>query len=157
MMMRAWEISQAYEAVQGVCRFCATRLDCHKNSDLGSEVCTVTGLNSTTLHLIESVALLTKSIGIVTPLILSIIVVVALRLISYKKELPDHIVQVRAFRLYHTWASGYGGKRKKETMQSDVSVCLGEVQPKRNRTTRHLPRKLVLPTPSQMRIRSVKD
>ena len=37
-------------------------------------------------HLIESVALLTKSIGIVTPLILSIVVVVAPRLISYKKE-----------------------------------------------------------------------
>ena len=42
-------------------------------------------------------------------------------------------------------------------MQSDVSACLGEVQPKRNRTTWHLPRKLVLPMPSQMRIRSVKD
>ena len=80
-------------------------------------------------------ALLTKSIGIVTPLILSIVVVVALRLISYKKELPDHIVQVRAFRSYRTWASGYGGKRKKETMQSDVSACLGEVQPKRNITS----------------------
>ena len=37
-------------------------------------------------HLIESVALLTKSIGIVTPLMLSIIVVVAQRLISYKKD-----------------------------------------------------------------------
>ena len=36
-------------------------------------------------HLIESVALLTKSIGIVTPLILSIVVVVALRYISYKR------------------------------------------------------------------------
>ena len=92
MMTRAWEISQAYEAVQGVCRFCAMRLDCHKNSDLGSEVRTVTGLNSTTLRLIESVALLTKSIGIVTPLILSIIVVVALRLISYMKQPRDHIV-----------------------------------------------------------------
>ena len=42
-------------------------------------------------------ALLTKSIGIVTPLILSIVVVVALRLISYKKlyspQARDHIVQ----------------------------------------------------------------
>ena len=31
------------------------RLDCHKNSDLGSEVSTGTGLNSTMLRLIESV------------------------------------------------------------------------------------------------------
>ena len=60
----------------------------------------------------ESVALLTKSIGIVTPLVLSIVVVVAPRLISYsrnktrsyrienqdeivsyRKPSPDHIVQ----------------------------------------------------------------
>ena len=43
-----------------------------------------TSLNSTMRCLIESVALLTKSIGIVTALILSIVVVVALRWISYK-------------------------------------------------------------------------
>ena len=42
-----------------------------------------TGLNSTMHCQIESVALLTKSIGIVTPLLLSIVVVVALRLILY--------------------------------------------------------------------------
>ena len=36
------------------------RLDCHKNSDLGSEVSIVTVLNSTTRDLMESVALLTK-------------------------------------------------------------------------------------------------
>ena len=35
-------------------------LDWHKNSDLGSEVGIVTGLNSTTLHLIESLMPLTK-------------------------------------------------------------------------------------------------
>ena len=35
-------------------------LDWHKNSDLGSEVGIGTGLNSTTRHLLESVALLTK-------------------------------------------------------------------------------------------------
>ena len=39
-------------------------LDCYKNSDLGSEVGIRTGLNSTTHHQKESVALLTKSIGI---------------------------------------------------------------------------------------------
>ena len=43
-----------------------------------------TGLNSTTHCQIESVALLTKLIGIITPLVLSIVVVVAPRLISYK-------------------------------------------------------------------------
>ena len=43
----------------------------------------VTGLNSTTRHLIESVVLLTNQIGIVTPLVLSIVVFMALRLISY--------------------------------------------------------------------------
>ena len=45
-----------------------------------------TGLNSTMLRLIESVVLLTKSIGIITPLILSIVVMVALRWISYKGQ-----------------------------------------------------------------------
>ena len=48
----------------GVCGFCAIGLDCHKNSDLRSEVGIGTGLNSTMLRLLESVALLTKSIGI---------------------------------------------------------------------------------------------
>ena len=47
--------------------------------ECNTEVSIVTGLNSTALRLIESVVLLTKLIGIVTPLILSIIVVVALR------------------------------------------------------------------------------
>ena len=36
--------------------------------------------------------LLTKQIGIVTPLILSIVVVVALQLISYKRQPQDGIV-----------------------------------------------------------------
>ena len=45
-----------------------------------------TGLNSTTCHLIESMALLTKVIGIITPLIPSIVVVVALRLILYRNQ-----------------------------------------------------------------------
>ena len=48
-------------------------------------------------HLIESVALLTKSIGIVTPPILSIIVLVAPRLISYRKQPLDSII--------HGWRS----------------------------------------------------
>ena len=69
------------------------RLDCHKNSDLGSEVGIGTSLNSTTHRLIESVALLTKPMGIVTPLILSIVVVVAPRLISYRHKPQDRIVQ----------------------------------------------------------------
>ena len=83
MVMKVWEISQAYKVFRGSVGSVQSRLNRHKNSDLGSEVGTVTGLNSTTCRLIESVALLTKSIGIVTPLILSIVVVVALRLISY--------------------------------------------------------------------------
>ena len=40
----------------------------------------------------ESVALLTKPIGIVTPLVLSIVVVVAPRLISYK------VIEARSYR-----------------------------------------------------------
>ena len=48
----------------GVCRFCAIGLDWHKNSDLRSEVSIGTVLNTTTHHQMESVALLTKSIGI---------------------------------------------------------------------------------------------
>ena len=91
------------------------KLDWHKNSDLGSEVSIGTGLNSTTCHLIESMALLTKLIGIVTPLILSIVVVVAPRLISYRKDKNkpwDHIVHVELARSYHTWASMSGGDGK---------------------------------------------
>ena len=57
-----------------------------------------TGLNSTTLCLIESVALLTKSMGIAAPLILSIVVVVAWRWISYKNSTHDRIVQETAIR-----------------------------------------------------------
>ena len=48
-------------------------------------------------------ALLTKSIGIVTPLVLSIVVVVARRLISYKKEETRSIsykkVETRSHRI----------------------------------------------------------
>ena len=85
MVARAWEISQAYKVNSGGSVGSAQlRLDCHKNSDLRSEVRTGTGLNSTTHCQIQSVALLTKPIGIVTPPVLSIVVVVALRLISYK-------------------------------------------------------------------------
>ena len=62
MVMKVWEISQAYKVFRGSVGSVQSRLDRHKNSDLGSEVGTVTGLNSTTCRLIESVALLTKSI-----------------------------------------------------------------------------------------------
>ena len=106
LLAKAWEISQAYEVVQGVCRFWAIRLDCHKNSDLRSEVRMSTGLNSTTRRQIESVALLTKSIGTVTPLVLSIIVVVAPRLISYTSQSSDHIVHQVNVRSYHTKNQG---------------------------------------------------
>ena len=118
---------------RGVCQFCTTRLDCHKNSDLGSEVRTSTSLNSTSHCLIESVALLTKSIGIVTPLILSIVVVVALRLISYKTWSRDCIVQESASRSYHTWASVKGGKRNEKEAVQCICVVV-EVQSKHNIT-----------------------
>ena len=87
---------------RGVCRFCARKLDWHKNSDLGSEVGIDIVLNSTTLRLLESVALLTKSIGIWTPLILSIVVAVAQRLISYTKEPRDRIIHEPEARSYCT-------------------------------------------------------
>ena len=79
----------------GVCRFCMIELDWHKNSDLGSAVGTVTGLNSTTHCLIECVVLLIKQIGIVTPLVLSSVVFMAPRLILYTIEVV---------RLYRTWS-----------------------------------------------------
>ena len=53
-------------------------------------------------HLMESMALLTKSIGIITPLILSIIVCVALRLISYMEEPTARIIPRELARLYRT-------------------------------------------------------
>ena len=79
-----WEISQAYKVGSGgSAGSVQRRLDCHKNSDLGSEAHTGTGLNSTMLCLIESVVLLTKLMEIVAPLILSIVVAVAQRLLLY--------------------------------------------------------------------------
>ena len=74
-------------------------------------------------RLIESVALLTKSIGIVTPLILSIVVVVAPRLISYKSWSEDHIVHQSVSRSYCTWASVKGGKRAKRKRGSLMYLC----------------------------------
>ena len=86
------------------------------------------------LCLIESVVLLTKLMGIVTPLILSIVVAVAQRLILYTTQTQDRIVQrdrrdehkivsynLPVTRLYRTWASMRGRGEKKE-MQSDVSA-----------------------------------
>ena len=74
--------------------------------------------------------LLTKSIGIWTPLILSIVVAVAPRLILYKKESRDRIVDKRDLRSYriqetHEIVSYMGfsvGEWEKETMQSNVSA-----------------------------------
>ena len=65
-----------------------------------------TGLNSTMHYQIESVALLTKLIGIVTPLVLSIVVMVALRLISYNSQLSDCIVHQINARSYHAGNQG---------------------------------------------------
>ena len=49
-----------YEVFRGSVGSVQSRLDRHKNSDLGSEVSTVTGLNTNAPCLIESVVLLTK-------------------------------------------------------------------------------------------------
>ena len=66
--------------------------------------------------------LLTKLIGIVTPLILSIIVVVALRLILYTSQPQDHIVQDSVSDPYCTWASVKGIRELKEKEQSNASA-----------------------------------
>ena len=117
------------------------RLDWHKNSDLRSEVGNGTGLNSTTLCWIESVALMTKAIGIVTLLIPSIIVVVAPRLISYRNKLWDHIIQEQVARSYRTRTQtrsilymGFSGRKRREMEKEAVQcVCVGgEVQLKCN-------------------------
>ena len=71
-----------------------------------TEVGIGTGLNCTTHRLIESVALLTKPIGIVTPLILSFVVSVAPRLISYRDE---------SSRSYHTAESQNNSNRSYHT------------------------------------------
>ena len=65
-------------------------------------------------------ALLTKLIGIVTPLILSIVVVVAPRLISYKKELK--IVSYMGLTRDHIVHGLRCEGVRKETMQSNVSA-----------------------------------
>ena len=105
VVTRAWEISQAYKVFQGSLQVRCNKLDWHKNSDLGSEVGTGTGLNSTALRLLESVVLLTKSIGIWTPLVLGIVVAVAPRLILYTENTQDRIVHSwhrERTRSYHT-------------------------------------------------------
>ena len=134
MVTRAWEISQAYEVVQGSLQVLHNKLDCHKNSDLGSEVGIVTVLNSTTHDLIESVALLTKLIGILTPLVLSIVVVVAPRLISYKNAYARsyrtidnhyrHKIESYRTRLQDCIVSGFdeGREEKGKRRQSNVSA-----------------------------------
>ena len=133
VVTRVWEISQAYEVVRGSVGSAQCRLDWYKNSDLGSEVGNDTGLNSTMLRLIESVVLLTKSIGIITPLILSIVVMVALRWISYKGQPWDCIVH--GFQTRSVSYMGFGvGKRKKGRKKEAVwCICIMcEVQSKHN-------------------------
>ena len=73
----------------------------------------------------ESVALLTKYMGIVTPLILSIVVVVALRLISYSNQSSDRIIHGLQWH-----------GRKREMKQSSPMYLRGknEVQSNRNTT-----------------------
>ena len=140
VVSRAWEISQAYKVIQGeVWRSCTIELDWYKNSDLGSEVGTVTVLNSTTCDLIESVALLTKSIGILTPLVLSIVVVVAPRLISYKNAYARsyrtqdnrcrHEIESYRTRLPDCIVQGFGdGEEGKRKEGSPTCLRSSEVQ-----------------------------
>ena len=128
VVMRVWEISQAYEVFRGSVGSAQLRLDWHENSDLGSEVGIVTDLNSTMCHLIESMALLTKSIGIVTPLILSVVVVVAPRLILYIRTIQAsrQIISYKeetslGTRLYRIidglqWMGGIGKRKESSPM-----------------------------------------
>ena len=66
--------------------------------------------------------LLTKLIGIVTPQILSIVVVVALRLISYTSQPQDCIIQDSVSDTYCTWALVKGIRELKEKEQSNASA-----------------------------------
>ena len=90
--------------------------------------------------------LLTKSMRIVTPQVLGIIVAVAPRLISYRIEPQDHIVQecsqiilyneskTRSYRTLKArrdciiQRASMRGKKMKESMQSNVSAYSSEVQ-----------------------------
>ena len=76
-------------------------------------------------------ALLTKSIGIITPLILSIIVVVAPRLISYSNKSLDRIVQETKARSYCTWASG-NGREKRKVNEAVQCICVIKMKSERN-------------------------
>ena len=79
--------------------------------------------------------LLTKQIGIVTPLILSIVVCVALRLISYRRELPDCIIQViesdsycTGYRVRFVLYMGFGVRGKEKVNEAVQRICvIGEV------------------------------
>ena len=112
---------------RGVSEVPCNKLDWHKNSDLRSKFGTSTVLNTTARCLIESVVLLTKSIGIWTPLVLSIVVVVALRLISYKarrKEPSDRIVQEPPARSRQIVSyMGYGVRNEKKRKRGSPT-CL---------------------------------
>ena len=85
--------------------------------------------------------LLTKLMRIITPLILSIVVCVALRLISYVKRLPSHIVlgkglsdciiQGKATQIVSYM--GFGVRRKEKVNVAVQRFCVvNEVQLKRD-------------------------
>ena len=86
----------------------------------------------------ESVAVLTKEIGILTPLVLSIVVWVAPRLISYKQDRnqpQDRIIHVKTVRSYRTREEhqiilymGFGVGNKKRKRCSPMYLRMSEVQ-----------------------------
>ena len=82
------------------------------------------------LHLTESVALLTKQIGISTPLVLSIVVCVARRLISYREEPLACIILKKIARSYCTRENcqivsymGFGVRKERKGNEAVQCIC----------------------------------
>ena len=74
--------------------------------------------------LIESVALLTKLMGIVTPLVLSIVVVVAPRLILYRHKPQDRIIHEFQLDPYRTGLQGWERRERKEAVRCSCVICV---------------------------------
>ena len=89
------------------------------------------GLNSTSCHLIESVALLTKPMGIVTLLVLTRGGVVALRLLSYRSTLLAHIMPRKIDQIVSYM--GFGVRKEGKRKRGSPMYLRSKVKSKRNK------------------------
>ena len=104
----------------------------HKNSDLGSECANGTCYILLQVIVKSPVVLVTKSMGIVTPLVLRLVVVVAPRLISYKTsparlyrtQVMAKIISYRDIHIVtNTWLRWREGRERNKAVRR---ICIGK-------------------------------